>query len=391
MERISSKSDDIDLLTIALVLWAKRNTLIASTLGFVVAGILFAYAQTTIYQGKIVINPLTDAELAGFNEWNQGISGATSFDRLGVLTSNTSLHSSKVDSESLLKKFRAYFQRGEALNSALREHSKEIKNFKGDALELAASMARLRRNFVLEEDEFGEIIITITTSDKVESLQILSTVVESISQAVKQDSLQTINSILAAKELSRQLEIERLSVDIEAYKSLYNFRKNRSLTLLREQASIARTLGLESPVLSGDRNQTSTGVVNFERNELDPFESSYFLQGYNAIEKQIANVEMRDQDDINLMTDNAEDLILAQERLERYSIAETLRPLIDDTPFHDPDFMIVQTNLNNLDFISQTNKALLAGMVAAVGFLLSIVTVLVGHAIQQRDVETGAA
>ena len=310
MERISSKSDDIDLLTIALVLWAKRNTVIASTLGFVVAGILFAHAQTTIYQGKIVINPLTDAELAGFNEWNQGISGATSFDRLGVLTSNTSLHSSKVDSESLLKKFRAYFQRGEALNSALREHSKEIKNFKGDALELATLMAELRRNFMLEESEFGEVSITITSSDKSESLQILSTVVKSISQAVKQDSLQTINSILAAKELSRQLAIKKLSVDLEAYKRLYEFRKNRSLTLLREQASVTRTLGLENPVVSGDRNRTSTGVVNFERNKLDPFESSYFLQGYNAIEKQIANVKIRDEDDINLMTDNAEDLIL---------------------------------------------------------------------------------
>ena len=277
------------------------------------------------------------------------------------------------------------------MNSALREHSKEIKNFKGDALELAASMARLRRNFVLEEDEFGEIIITITTSDKFESLQILSTVVESISQAVKQDSLQTINSILAAKELSRQLEIERLSVDIEVNRSLYEFRKNRSLTLLREQASVARTLGLENPVVSGDRNRTSTGVVNFERNKLDPFESSYFLQGYNAIEKQIANVEIRDEDDVNLMTDNAEELVLAQERLARYNIVESLRPLIEDTPFHDPDFIIVQVDLTNLDFISQTNKVQLVGVVSAVGFLLSIISVLVGHALKQRDVETGAA
>ena len=67
MERISSKSDEIDLLTIALVLWAKRNILMASTLGFIVAGILFAFAQTTVYQGTIAIHPLTDAELAGFN------------------------------------------------------------------------------------------------------------------------------------------------------------------------------------------------------------------------------------------------------------------------------------------------------------------------------------
>ena len=87
---------------------------------------------------------------------------------------------------------------------------------------------------------------------------------------------------------------------------------------------------------------------------------------------------MRDDDNIHLMTD-ATDLILAQKRLEHYSIADILRPLIDDTPFHDPDFMIIQTNLNNLNFTSQTNKALLAGLVSTIGFLISIVTVLIGH------------
>ena len=277
------------------------------------------------------------------------------------------------------------------MDSALRQHSREIKKFEGNAMQLAALMTNLRRNFLLEEDTSGGVKITITTYDKSESLQILSTTVEKISQAVKQDSLKTINSILAAKELSRQLELQRLSADVKAYTRLYEFRKNRNLTLLREQASIARLLGLENPLVNGGPNQILTGVVNFERNKLDPFESSYFLQGYNAIEKQIANVEIRDEDDFNLLTENAENTILARERLVEYSIAENLRSLIDETPFNDPDFIIVQVEPTNLEFIPQTNKKQLVGIVSAIGFLLSIFTVLVGHALQQPDVETGAA
>ena len=61
MERISPNSDEIDLLAIARLLWTKRYILIGSTLGFVVAGILVAYAQTTIYKGEIVVNSLNES------------------------------------------------------------------------------------------------------------------------------------------------------------------------------------------------------------------------------------------------------------------------------------------------------------------------------------------
>ena len=404
MDRISSKTNEMDLLTITLTLWGKRTVLAAATLGFVAAGILLAYARTSVYEGKIVINPLTEAELTGFHKWNQGVSRVASFDWRGTSTLDASFNSFLFPSEptaslksaiatpeSLGKKFRIYFQRGEALNSALRQHSKEIENFKGDELEIAALLTKLRRNFVLEEDKSGEVSITITTTDKARSIQILSTVVEVISQAVKQDILKSINSILDAKELSRKLEIERLSVEFEAHKRLYEFKKNQSLTLLREQASVARILNLENPLVNGDPKQPSTGVFNFAKNELDLFESSYFLQGYDAIEKQIANVETRDDGDIVLMAGNGDDLILIRERLARYNTSEILRPLIKDSPYHDPDFIIINVDLNNLDFISKTNKTLSVSIVSAVGFLLSVVAILVTHALKQGDTQKGVA
>lgn len=397
MERQSLNSDEIDLLAIAKLLWAKRYTLVASTLGFLIAGILFAQAQTTVYKGKVVVNSLTEAELVGFNAWNQGIVWATSIDpwasidSLGIPTKNTALSSSKVTTKRLADNFRTYFQRGDALDSALRQHSREIKNFEGNAIQLAALITSLRRNFVLEENDLGEVTITITTSDKSESLQILSTTLAKISQAVKRDSLKSIYSILAATELSRKFELKRLSVEIEAYRRLYEFKKTQSLTLLREQASVARALGLENPLVSGEANRTSAGFINLEQNRLDPFESSYFLQGYNAIEKQIANFENRADDNLALMTANAENLILAKERLTNNDISKVLRPLIDATSFRDSEFRIVKINVDNLDFISQMNKARLAGMVSAIGFLLSIATVLVRYPLQKRDAETGAA
>ena len=93
---------------------------------------------------------------------------------------------------------------------------------------------------------------------------------------------------------------------------------------------------------------------------------------------------------MSLITDNAKNIIRAREKIG-VSFVETIRPLIDESPFNDPDFGIVEIDLANVSFISQNNRALVVGLVSLVGGLLSIVTVLVGHAIQQRDVKTAAA
>ena len=87
----------------------------------------------------------------------------------------------------------------------------------------------------------------MATTDRSESIQILSTVIGAISQVVKEDALRSIDSILATMSLARQMEIEKLSVELEAHKRLYELRKDHSLTLLREQASVARALNLEHP------------------------------------------------------------------------------------------------------------------------------------------------
>ena len=92
---------------------------------------------------------------------------------------------------------------------------------------------------------------------------------------------------------------------------------------MREQASVARILKLERPALSLDFNSTSNGV-GFEENKLDLFESNYFLQGYSAIEKQIANIEIRDEDDFALTIPSAKNLILSRERLVHFNSAKIL-------------------------------------------------------------------
>ena len=104
MERTSSKIDEIDLLNVAKTLWEKRKIIIASTLGFIVSGTMFAFSQTMVYEGNIVVHPLTDAELVGFNKLNQVMSVTHSKDPV--------LSTSMVTSRRLMNSFRNHSERG---------------------------------------------------------------------------------------------------------------------------------------------------------------------------------------------------------------------------------------------------------------------------------------
>ena len=130
---------------------------------------------------------------------------------------DTALQSLTIKSADLQRKFEVIFIRNIALNAALREHSSAIQNFEGDEQELNDLINALRSNYVLQKDEDGNVSITFETNDKSENNQILSTTLELISEAAKQDMLRTSRSILKAASLARDLERQKIDIDFQSY------------------------------------------------------------------------------------------------------------------------------------------------------------------------------
>ena len=84
----------------------------------------------------------------------------------------------------------------------------------------------------------------------------------------------------------------------------------RSLTLLREQADIARKLGIEIPAYTIPFSPRQAQNHEVPALGLDTFESYYFMQGYSAIEKQIDNIEQRDEDQNSAFVADIDQLVL---------------------------------------------------------------------------------
>ena len=138
---------------------------------------------------------------------------------------DTALRSLTIKSAGLQRKFEVIFIRNNALNAALRGHSSAIQNFEGDEQELNDLVNALQSNYVLQKDEDGNFSITFEISDKSENNQILSTTLELISEAAKQDMLWTSRSILGSASLARDLELQRIDIDFQSYEQLYVAKK----------------------------------------------------------------------------------------------------------------------------------------------------------------------
>ena len=401
MKRVSSPTHEFDLLELALILWQKRWILVGATLASFAIGALFTLNQNVSYRGELSVYPLNGFELSGFHAWNNTVS--SSDNKIGPrfstrTTSNDSLSNAYVTSEDIFERFQSSYLRGSALNTALSQHSKAVKGFGGNDEQRRFLLNSLRSNFKLEKREDGKIGISFETKDIAESTKVLATTMALISDSVKSEMLRSFHSKLKATELSRQISLKKISIEIETYKRLYEARKTRSLTIMREQAAIARQLGIEYPInplkdASTFRIETSKSdlFINTEKSELDPFESRFFLQGYRAIDMQIANLQQRVEGDYGPMIDEVDPLILEKARLQAYNFSEVLTPLLEEMPLNDADFKIVRADIAGIDFVPQQKKLLFIAIGTIAGLLLAMIYVLLTYAIESRKSDVNPA
>ena len=396
-DQYSPPNDDIDLLDLLLILWKKRLILLLSAVVFSGMGVLIALTTSPTYTGEIQVHRLNESEMAGFDAWNEGVRVATQSvptmtggALIGMNDANVDL--SKITSKSLADTFVASYQRGDALVAALRQHSAAVQKFSGDEAELDLMLSAMTNDYVLEVDTKSsldtkpdKISIIFKTSDKVESFKVLSTALELISNASKDEILSSIQSKLEATRLSRKLELDRVAAEFEGYLRLYEARKQRSLTLLREQADVARELGIETPAYT--QSPSPRQVLGEEVAELglDFFESNYFLQGYRAIEKQISNIEQREESRDTPIVAEIDRLVLSRTLIEKHSVLEIMTPLIEKLPLNDQDFSLVRVDLDKTKFETDDSRRLIAIFAALAGVLMTAFLILAQHAMTRRS------
>ena len=175
-------------------------------------------------------------------------------------------------------------------------------------------------------------------------LSVLSFVEKSANSAVKKNLQDRFRASLEITKLMKSYEIEDIKKQIENRLLDYELKTADRLLFLREQAEIARAIGIA-------KNTTEVhafGSQNTMFSKIQP-ESLFYLRGYEAIEKEIELIEQRTEADKISFIDGIIELeqkkrnIEQNQKLNRIKYAFQSSPLAEGNDFTAASIMIAGT------------------------------------------------
>ena len=180
----------------------------------------------------------------------------------------------------------------------------------------------------------------------------------------------------------RAFEVEDLKVAINNTFDDYEQEVSSRVAFLKEQAAIARTLGVADNTIETQSFTTQSGIVTNVTTEV-PF----YLRGYKAIEKEIELLLSRD--DYGPFIDNLVELERQKRALEQDKTVERAKSLFALSPIgSEQGFSAVSFEAASTTFKTQSNRMRIVILAAFIGGIIGIAYVLVSNAIKNRAMVT---
>lgn len=170
-------------------------------------------------------------------------------------------------------------------------------------------------------------VLKVQASDKIIANKILNDAFQSINEAVQKNITTQIDDIKKSISNSIREEIIKAEDEIKLAELKYNAIVSKKVTFLVEQAAIARELGIE-----GKEGGDSAVSISLKK-EHDIYLPEYYLHGYKAIEKEIALIKIRGNQELKYLYPDYEELeynlekLKIDRRIEEIDTALSLSPL----------------------------------------------------------------
>ena len=221
-------------------------------------------------------------------------------------------------------------------------------------------------------------------NDKEKWLNALADVKAKANKNVRELIRDNFTTTLAAAEKKKAFEIEDISTTINNALSDYDRKADDRVAFLREQSAIARKLGVKNNTIEtqsfGGKNSVVTNVKT---------DAPFYLRGYEAIEKEIALVEARENK--KAFVSGLLELEQKKRQLEQDKTLERAEALFADTPvMRGDDFSAVVMTVAATEFESKSKRMLMLAMAVVLGGMVGTVYVLIANAMRKRNEKAAA-
>ena len=256
-----------------------------------------------------------------------------------------------------------------AYNDAVIELAASIEILPPSNLDGKGKTADIRR--------YWELVFEFNDDDKwKEALRFVN---DSASETVRNILTKKFETSLLVAKQKKSFETEDLIILIDNLLSDYDRKISDRLEFLKEQAAIARKLGVAKNTIEAQTFSAQNGMVaNFKT------DSPFYLRGYEAIEKEIELVETRKNKEA--FAKGLLELEQKKRALEQDKTLERTESLFALTPIASPnDFLAVSISVGATDFENKSMRLLMLALALVFGGMIGVMYVLISKAVHDRS------
>jgi len=373
--------DDLELLDVIILIWNNKLKLVAITAIFIVMSVALYSVNKPSINIKSKILPVTFYENNLYNDYNFLIKFLPEDEGENKNKKNVKiLQLDMIDKEYLLDLFL------EELNTQ-DLYQEAIKRFKINASRLnILRPIKSKNNEISMNDLNWRIEFKINNDENLEDALIFLEF--AINNKIRNFLEESFYSKLNYLKLIRQYKIEDLKIKIENAKKNYDVETVNHLTFLKEQALIARKMGLRSnpdTINSTREVQEFTGSSTIISNSTE-FTRPYYLRGYDVIEKEIELIETRTNKNAFirdlLKLENQKRELVEDKSLERLERAFKITPVVNGNNFKAAN--IDYSNTQHKISISLIKVVFFAGLL---GIVFGLFYILISNIIKKRKLK----
>ena len=366
--------DELDLFEFFETLWDGKWKIV----GVVIFSVLSVFGYQTIqpqpnFEASTEIKPISSVEAGRYSQSN-----ALGFFEVSPNTL-LNLYIDQLDDRTLFEEAIRKYQLLDV------EKFEDKQAYEEAVIELASSID-ISPPININGTEKGDLrsfwTIGFEYNDDDKWKQVLSSVDSLANQSVQRILQQRFQTSLSVAKQKQKFELEDVQTQIDNALADYERKTSDRLAFMREQAAIARKLGVAKNTIEAQMFSAQNGVVANVKTD-----TPFYLRGYEAIEKEIELIEFRK--DTKAFIDGLIELEQKKRSLEQNKTLERGDILFASTPIMSTDdFSAVSETMLATAFEDKSKKILMLALAVVIGGMIGVVYVLISSAVRNRKQQT---
>ena len=373
-------NDEINISDIILNLWENKIKIIGITTAFLILGFLYFNSLAKNFIATTNIKPVSTFEADKYKLYNSFAGEDIDVDGEGV---------ANINQETLLDLFIQKIKTTEIIEDGIikfklvnKDNFKTEIDYQEKIQQTAILIAdQIKPPSVDEKNENNKKpywTLNFKIRDKENWKNFLKYLENKANEEIRHSLINTFNKEIEILNVSSKFELEDIEQKIANELNDYKISITNRLAFLKEQAEIARTLNIKKNTLEAENFQTDNTVVTNIKSE-----NSYYLKGYEMIEKEISIINSRENEKAfisNLLKlEKNKRAILQNKQIER------LKNLFLETPIHNINgFKAAKIDYVATNYKRQKSLTNILIISAVVGLLISLMYIFLNYLISSR-------